>query len=670
MILVRYLYGSYKDSIMVAEAVAELRTIKASRDLYNDERYVERLDVELERLISRLMKKDAVDRRDIKKTVDKYVASIGFLIEGLEKEKRRVLTEAENKLKELGELLKIEKGVNNQLISMKLHQIKNSIIRLVKQIQRGERRGTRGRTPLGYVMRKAAGRRRNLIESTRLLIRVVPRQRSEVQIFAQLKELIPRLSQEDKRDQVETEVVKLLGDYNRDIESILIIFVDFEIEEAERLHKISQYRTFLDMVSIKDYDQQLDNLVKRARIWVYQDFEESKRMNELVVMVEELIQKDAEIKKGSNDWDLSDIKETEYPINGVMGNLYMRGTKRNYTKGVVVSHGLGGTRYAINLFAKRLAKTGYLVYCVNMPGHGDSSDEFGLVRTCEVLSEAVRYLRLLGCKRVAYLTHSLSASASALAMVGYNQSIENEMYGLLERFFELDNKLSSALKNGVRSTEERTREIMTDYAEEDMRKLEQLQREIEQKIEESILKVRGEGKNADVMILLTPPKRAQTAVSPRMMKILRHLPLACSNMLAQIEKVDDMKQKSDRLKITDKDEFLERLINMKGVVDYFDLLFRFAKKSPRIRGLLDGRVSAIPKLVVFGGWDYIVRNPFRIKKSYKKLFGDLGNVSFSYHPTAGHIYSGYHALHPKRLINGMLKPYIARETLTFLKAHL
>jgi len=663
---------------MVVDAVAELRTIRASRDLYNTEVYDEKVDAELDRLIDRLINRQRINPREIERTVKKYIASVGSLIEKLEKEKRRVLSEAEKKLAEIAEMAKMIDGVNSPVIAKELGKLKRKVKRMTVQIHRGERRGTKGGEPIGYFIKKAAGRRRGLANAFRLLKREGKVESKEENIFEKIKIQIGLLSQgSGDREEIERTIIILIRDYEKDLDIILIIVVDFEIEEAERLHKIAQYRKLLDRLNVKEYNQKLDELRERALVWVYQDSQETKRMNELANGVEALIQKDSEIKRGSNDWDLSDIKTVEYPINRVMGNLYMRGTKRNYTKGVVMSHGMGGKRANIDVFAKRLAKTGYLVYCVNLPGHGDSNDEYGMVASCEIMENAVRYLRMLGCKRLAYLTHSMSAAATAMALVGYNRKIENEIYGRLERYFEFEGKAANALKAYTENaTSSQGKDVIAGYVNADEEEMLRLQAEIEAMIIESIERVYANRMNADVVILLSPPKRLQAVVSPSQIRWFVKHKAFWSKMLLCYEIVgkEGMSKNSKMLKVKDKDEFLQTLLNIKGPKDYFGILYAFAEKSERIKRLLDERVASIPKLVVFGGMDHMVRNFFGISKEYRRIFGSLGNnanpVQFSYHPMAGHLYAGLHALNPKRFIYGMLKPYLAEEALAFLKGKL
>jgi len=663
---------------MVVEGVAELQTIRRSKDLYNTEVYDERVDAELDNLISRLMNKQRINPGEIQKTVKRYIASISSLINKLEKEKRRVLVEAETKLKEIAEMANMIDEIGSPAISKELVGLKKKVERMTDQIYRGERRGMRGGAPIGYFIKKAAGRRRGLSNAFRLLKKEGKINGKEKSIFERIKIQIGLLSQGgENREEIERTIIILIRDYEKDLDIILIIVVDFEIEEAERLHKVSQYRTLLDRIGVKDYNDKLDELKERALIWVYQDSQETKRMVELAKGVEELIQKDSEIKRGSKDWDFSDIKTVEYPINRVKGNLYMGGTKRNYTKGVVMSHGMGGKRTNIDEFAKRLAKTGYLVYCVNLPGHGDSNEDFGMIASCEIMENAVRYLRMMGCKRVAYLTHSMSASATALALVGYNRQIENEIYSLLERYSEFEEKAEKALKAYTKKgTSSQGEDVIAGYVDADEEEMLKLKAKIESKIDASIERVYAEGMNADVVILLSPPKRLQAVVSPSQIRWFVKHKAFWSKMLLSYEIVgnEGMNKNSQKLKVRNKKEFLDTLLNIKGPKDYFSILYEFAEKSDRIKRLLDERVATIPKLVVFGGMDHMVRNFFGIRKEYRRLFANLGNkgtpVQFKYHPMAGHLYSGFHAVTPKRFFKGMLKPYLAEEALTYLKAHL
>ena len=116
-----------------------------------------------------MVSKRAVDPRKIRKTVENYIETINSLLTRLEQEKRRVESQAVIELREIEKLLNIERNVNSPAIRKKLLQLSQKIANFSSGYASGQRRGVRGRSTIGYILKKISGKRRILADSRKRL---------------------------------------------------------------------------------------------------------------------------------------------------------------------------------------------------------------------------------------------------------------------------------------------------------------------------------------------------------------------------------------------------------------------------------------------------------------------------------------------------------------------
>lgn len=136
------------------------------------------------------------------------------------------------------------------------------------------------------------------------------------------------------------------------------------------------------------------------------------------------------IKKG--DFGFNDIQISPYNTRGVVGTLYFKKGMPT-TKGIVVLHGMWGTREDLGLFNKRLADQGYYVYAINLPAHGEDLSQFNIALASENVLTAVRALKDAGMKKVGVVGYSGGAVAALFALCGYTRKIEREVYVFFQK---------------------------------------------------------------------------------------------------------------------------------------------------------------------------------------------------------------------------------------------
>jgi len=160
--------------------------------------------------------------------------------------------------------------------------LKSNIISALRQQSRRGRRLRRGKVPLGYFLKKLYGERsldRNALISAFKLLKDTS---LEHQLSSEIDYLVQELNQNPNEKTLawlKRRIETLVNDYRRDPEDFLNIEVDMDIEIARKLHMIDQYIEFLKKVGgFKSLIRQLEGLKERAKIWVYQDIIDAKRL--------------------------------------------------------------------------------------------------------------------------------------------------------------------------------------------------------------------------------------------------------------------------------------------------------------------------------------------------------------------------------------------------------
>jgi len=234
------------------------------------------------------------------------------------------------------------------------------------------------------------------------------------------------------------------------------------------------------------------------------------------------------LKKGV--FEFNDILVIPYNTHGIVGTLY---TKKGMPaiKGLVVIHGMWGTREDLDFFDKRLADQGYYVSAINLPGHGEDLSEFNIALASEYICTAVRILRLFGIKKVGVIGHSAGAVAALFALAGYNRNIERDVYVLFGKCLEsmknminLENKCSlsslcSQLKSLIKITRTRDEEKLRTYIIEEVKtfrsyatQFEECFKKIKITILEALKENRFRNQRIDSLVLLGLPLSFQGSI--------------------------------------------------------------------------------------------------------------------------------------------------------------
>jgi hypothetical protein len=146
---------------IVSEDMIIRGLILNSKDLFSRERYEERLDIELAKIISRYPKGTKVDRegvRDIKSVVEKFIENVTIILRELENIKIKAEQEAIRKVDGLKKLFLQERKISQRSLKKELvkfgESIKGNTIAALRHNVREETRLRRGKAPLGYVLKK------------------------------------------------------------------------------------------------------------------------------------------------------------------------------------------------------------------------------------------------------------------------------------------------------------------------------------------------------------------------------------------------------------------------------------------------------------------------------------------------------------------------------------
>jgi len=323
---------------------------------------------------------------------------------------------------------------------------------------------------------------------------------------------------------------------------------------------------------------------------------------------------------GKMDSDFKDISIIPHNAKGVIGTLYIK-NMTNPTRGVIVIHGMWGTREDLTLFYKRLADQGYCVYAINLPAHGEDMSEFNIALASEYISIAVRNLRLLGMRRVAVIGYSAGSIAAIFAACGYNRRVAGDIYVLFERcgnvfndIINLEKKYNISniydhIKKFVKTKSTRIRSELKDYIEKETSILESYQKQFNENfgklktlIREALEQQRFYGQRIDSFVLIGVPYGFQDAVmlpisllkKPRIAKKIIDFANKSVKKLLTEKNVIDRYTESNRefmftdflgdlyikwlfLKIGDLDKLVSYIDEIKNPRDYLHLINFFSK---------------------------------------------------------------------------------------------
>lgn len=331
------------------------------------------------------------------------------------------------------------------------------------------------------------------------------------------------------------------------------------------------------------------------------------------------------------------ITATELVDGRVHGVVYKKeGTYP--TRGILLAHGLSGSRHAFGTLCNRLADQGYLCLSIDMPSHGDSNEPLTIGATSETILDGVALLRKLGCTRNAIIGHSIGAIGALFANAGYNQTIEHQLYTTWECITSLLEQMPvdadpATITAAIEDRYTRLKDIM----------LASLKNRIQ----------RHTGVSA--YVLLAPPLNCKTVVPA--VSLLRRLSQPTVRKLMWffwhggalkalkkegIERLpvdDGHAVMMQYFKIADVHEFLDYLIRMKEPADFLRVIeaiaaFRHKDTKTGFFEYYQARyLYATPKLFIYGQKDLLLRPfiPF-MRGRLERFYKSCGNATVNYYP--------------------------------------
>ena len=461
-----------------------------SRDLFSEEKFENRVDLELALLIQEFKKNGTVDANRVRVEVNKFIGIAESAFRKLEDAKGRAEQEEVNNLNRIRSFLAEGRKINSTTLKKELEKfggaLRSNTLSVLRYNRRREKQLRRERAPFGFVMKK--------LRSSQYLDKEVARKAfwegehtlKEPQLFSEIDYLISMLNKTPNKEaleQLRERIYRLTKDYEGDLDTFLTIEVDLEIDEARRLHRIDHYITFLKMISnigyVKEWGetypyfkkrggpfemgQQRDffishkrDLVKKVSYtpdksikeladdlinklnalkaevnkWVYQDSIDAKRLQQYATGIFDYGQR---ILESSKSEDFPGIETHRVMIAGAVPAIKIFNPNRpKPNRGIILVHGMSKDKENLVTLGKRLASQNYWAYSIDMAMHGEAFEEkLRLGRICEFIQMAVRQLRSEGIRNIGVVGHSTGAMCTLFAMAGYNTEVEAKFYAAM-----------------------------------------------------------------------------------------------------------------------------------------------------------------------------------------------------------------------------------------------
>ena len=252
----------------------ESGAIVDSRDLFDREKFEERIDYELAVLIERHKRKKTITNKEVKIVVEKFIQDVDRILKELEDAKRREADDEYRRIRKIRSLLAEGSKINSKKLRIGLEKlgkkIKSESVSALNSYRKKERKLRKGRYPIGFILKK--------LRKTKGLDRTIAKKAGqelkdslvEEKLEAEIDRLISKLNTRGGvSESLETDIRMLIINYERDLSDFLDIEIDIEIEEARKLHRIDHYIKFLKMVGgFDNLIKRLLNLKQRTKIWV------------------------------------------------------------------------------------------------------------------------------------------------------------------------------------------------------------------------------------------------------------------------------------------------------------------------------------------------------------------------------------------------------------------
>lgn len=495
-----------------------------SRDLFSEENYEDRVDLELALLMQEFKKNGTVDAARVREEVNKFIGVAEAALRKLEDAKRRAEREEINNINRIRSFL-VEGGkINVKSLKKELEKfgekLKSDTLSALRYNRRREKQLRRERAPFGFVLKKLRSSQYLDKEVARKAFRAGEHTLKEPQLFSEIDYLIRILSKNPNKEaleQLKERIYRLTKDYEGDLDTFLTIEVDLEIEEARRLHRIDHYIAFLNMIrrvgNFDDLINKLNALKAEVNKWVYQDSIDAKRLQQYASKSLEYGQNLLKTSQTDLGGEFPGIVMENYSALGeIPGILIFNKNKPLPNRGIVLVHGAFGTKETLLVLGKRLASQDFLVYTMDMPQHGENTSLFRLGIITEQILKAVSFLRSKGVRNVGVVGHSLGAICTLFAMTGYNFQIEQEFFEATSRVLERIDKIREDLKKGQerKKSEENLISLRYEY----------------QRLKKSILRgmqqMYASNSKIDAAVLLSPPKTVQFFLPPQISFLMKH----------------------------------------------------------------------------------------------------------------------------------------------------
>ena len=289
-----------------------------------------------------------------------------------------------------------------------------------------------------------------------------------------------------------------------------------------------------------------------------------------------------------------EIVSQNFKIGSTIGNIFFKKGTIAFRAGIVVAHGFFITRKRIELFAKKLADLGYVVFTFDIPGHGEAKEGFNFGLLSEWILESAGYLRTnFGVERVGVIGHSTGGSGALFASCYYNRELETKLFDFLQESVILLKRF------GLEGKKEFYEQFL------------QIYQKVKDLIADSLKKSRFNYGRIDCIVCLSPPHTLQSVSTPLGLFTIRGIISAVKAVKKMYPSFEIKNLKA--FHIDDTMEFANYLKNVKNPTDYINLINFFSdkkstdQKQTLIRYYRDNFIRKIPKLLIYGTGDILLR---------------------------------------------------------------
>ncbi|MDD3175428.1 MAG: hypothetical protein PHU51_03055 [Candidatus Nanoarchaeia archaeon] len=336
----------------------------------------------------------------------------------------------------------------------------------------------------------------------------------------------------------------------------------------------------------------------------------------------------------------NEISKEKISKGRVQGTLFYKKNFK-YKKGILLIHGMSGNRLGLSPLAERLADYGYFCLSLDLPSHFENKNDFSMGELCETINEGLLFIKNLGIERISLIGHSVGAVGSIFANMGYNITIEKNIYSNWEKIKLLLDSLSK--KSDYNEFKKILNEVEKSYLE------------IKQIIFNSLKQKHQQKVDIDCLILLAPPINCKSAIPAlSLLNKLNHKwiktifeKLFHEPAVKQTNKEGNpagftYENKPDTIywqffKTKESKEFLNYFLNMKEPKDFIKLIEDLSKfkhienKINFFEYYQKKYLFAKPKLFIYGKKDLYLKPflPFA-RKRLEKFYEGCGNAEIYY----------------------------------------